>query len=948
MNKLLQHMMDLGDVDHKFLPLLQKMQPGGSPVKVRDASGRIQQYNTASPEYKRLYNQGIGSWQSFDEGSGKWVSSNASNPNAEFVSSTKTLPEVVVTSKLKPNTLGSYSSAFYKQNPYENFYRTRYQEEKNRFESSPNWAQQSVGGWDRESRQQNVRDQINQEYQQKYVDYVSQMLQKRTPQGNRRRDEWLSANNFTDKELGFLTGSTNLPQPNLWAQGLQGAYNVADMVSFGQLPEINMPGIAKSEVSQYNNPLLALAPLSVPAKIVQSTYKDNYSVGDALAGRPNDASITEDIITDPLTWATFGAKGALTAAPRFGNMISNLNRVGRVVPRLSGAADDVSKTVGSFQKFKDGLRQLRENYVDFSGQIEGTFTKGRQAAIDEGNQWFAKWANDPATQAKINESLNDMRSTYQRYVDQTPEYKKDIIKGLEDNRARLENNFQHTLNYVPDSKEYPLWKQLVDFLGDQESVHRGNWGVSYGHGFEPWQLSQQGYTPKQIRAFQSANPREGGAWISRNRNLSNPGRTSTTVHENTHQWVKDHLLKTSGQSKEALAALTPEKRQLFEQWEALRNEGKTTKEIEEIMGKENADFGYLSDPTEVHARIMELRKHFGLKPGEMVTPEKANQMMGSVFYGDTPVSKKFGEIFQDEGSFANMFNKLWGVAPVAVGAGTLMNQKKQGGPIVDPRGQWAYPGQDTIVPTPTGQITMQGVSYPVYGQDETGYSQMMYPGGEYTFPGQMVYEKPIMQKGGMLPQYQMRGQVMSTADSVRHQANKILQYEQLRGGPGGAPLPGYSDPKYMSMLMNNIYPEVKRILPNASAMESAEAMDFIFNAGWDQATNKVVKDPRAYALQEYYRQYDPSKLDAQGNWSGRKNPAYSFDQEYNSTIGKLSENQRRVLMNKGRDWYYRNINNPAPGVPNSNYYDTWYGRIWNTNDFQPFNPNNPNFKPKKK
>ena len=148
--------------------------------------------------------------------------------------------------------------------------------------------------------------------------------------------------------------------------------------------------------------------------------------------------------------------------------------------------------------------------------------------------------------------------------------------------------------------------------------------------------------------------------------------------------------------------------------------------------------------------------------------------------------------------------------------------------------------------------------------------------------------------------------------------------------------------------MNNIYPEVKRILPNASAMESAEAMDFIFNAGWDQATNKVVKDPRAYALQEYYRQYDPSKLDAQGNWSGRKNPAYSFDQEYNSTIGKLSENQRRVLMNKGRDWYYRNINNPAPGVPNSNYYDTWYGRIWNTNDFQPFNPNNPNFKPKKK
>lgn len=74
--------------------------------------------------------------------------------------------------------------------------------------------------------------------------------------------------------------------------------------------------------------------------------------------------------------------------------------------------------------------------------------------------------------------------------------------------------------------------------------------------------------------------------------------------------------------------------------------------------------------------------------------------------------------------------------------------KKSGGPVVDPRGQWAHPGKHTIVPTPTGQITMQGVPYPVYGQDETGYGQMMMPGGEYTFPGQMVYEIPMMQKGG--------------------------------------------------------------------------------------------------------------------------------------------------------------------------------------------------------
>ena len=79
--------------------------------------------------------------------------------------------------------------------------------------------------------------------------------------------------------------------------------------------------------------------------------------------------------------------------------------------------------------------------------------------------------------------------------------------------------------------------------------------------------------------------------------------------------------------------------------------------------------------------------------------------------------------------------------------GRLVN-KASGGAVIDPRGQWAYPGMDTIVPTASGDITMQGVPYPVYGEDETGYGQMMMPGGEYQFPGQMVYETPMMKSGG--------------------------------------------------------------------------------------------------------------------------------------------------------------------------------------------------------
>jgi len=69
--------------------------------------------------------------------------------------------------------------------------------------------------------------------------------------------------------------------------------------------------------------------------------------------------------------------------------------------------------------------------------------------------------------------------------------------------------------------------------------------------------------------------------------------------------------------------------------------------------------------------------------------------------------------------------------------------------IVDPRGQWAHPGQPTRIPG--NNITMQGVPYPVYGIDNTGFAQMMYPGQDYQFQGDYVDEYPMARKGGSMP-----------------------------------------------------------------------------------------------------------------------------------------------------------------------------------------------------
>lgn len=68
--------------------------------------------------------------------------------------------------------------------------------------------------------------------------------------------------------------------------------------------------------------------------------------------------------------------------------------------------------------------------------------------------------------------------------------------------------------------------------------------------------------------------------------------------------------------------------------------------------------------------------------------------------------------------------------------------------IEDPMGQWKYPGQITRIPD--RNITMKGVDYPVFGVDNLGNQQMMFPGMDYQFPGSSVTEYPMAQTGGWL------------------------------------------------------------------------------------------------------------------------------------------------------------------------------------------------------
>jgi hypothetical protein len=195
--------------------------------------------------------------------------------------------------------------------------------------------------------------------------------------------------------------------------------------------------------------------------------------------------------------------------------------------------------------------------------------------------------------------------------------------------------------------------------------------------------------------------------------------------------------------------------------------------------------------------------------------------------------------------------------------------------------------------------------------------------------GETLYDANQKQYGGSSLPIAQLGYNVSSQDSLRHQAGKTMDFEFTKGSAQGTGLSNYGNPalgnnptkeQAVDWYMANIAPQLNHF---SSAMEKGEAGDFLYNTG---------KDARIYAYQEYLRKTDPNNAtgwqDASGNWKDRKSVPNNFDDIYNKSIGKLSENERRINVNKGRDWYYKNINNPSPGVPNPAYNATWKPRIW--------------------
>lgn len=375
-------------------------------------------------------------------------------------------------------------------------------------------------------------------------------------------------------------------------------------------------------------------------KVTQLITGKNQFPSEALGIKNPLGAFATDFVLDPLN--VFEAPALVKLGTKALKGGKNAVKAAKALNKATDATKSSSLANASLIKNLD-LGAIDSYIGEFVGNKIYPGKASIQKEIDAANQWTKDWVNNPFTQMKIQRDLSG--------------------KGLD------MRHVSHAINYEPNAALYPLSQQgkdLKDILlrgktefGDySDMIHQGNLGVSYRHGWDPY------YNNQYLTDF----PRQ-GTWVSTNPAYPK-NRRFTAVHENFHDWLRDYLLKESGQFSDIQNSLKPEFVNHYNQWHTLRQQGV---DPASIMGKRNSSIGYLSDPTEVHARIGELRYKYGLKPDVHVTTDDIKKMRVGERGKNATIDKFFFDLFKDDRETARMFNRLW-AAPAAVGAGAIATQ----------------------------------------------------------------------------------------------------------------------------------------------------------------------------------------------------------------------------------------------------------------------------------
>lgn len=270
--------------------------PPNKKVKVNQ-DNQIKEYDISSPEYRDLYNSG--KLMSYDKNTDTYIAT--------------PLKEATITAEA-PQWL-KYKREYEKNNPKSDY-----------INQYLNPFARSLG-----NTETNYPKRLDNEYEEKSLDYVSEQLVKNKPQGKLSRAEWL--NQMSDKEEEIIKRNPKY-QSSLWADTKRGLTSLVEQNPLQTFKNIlNSSDYTNREKQEMlkdyaDHPVMSklgdatkiLNPLTVPSKMVQSAYKDDYSFTDALKGKKNNAGIVEDIVTDPLNLVGLGIWSKLKNANKFKNL----------------------------------------------------------------------------------------------------------------------------------------------------------------------------------------------------------------------------------------------------------------------------------------------------------------------------------------------------------------------------------------------------------------------------------------------------------------------------------------------------------------------------------------------------------------------------------------------------------------------------------------------------
>jgi hypothetical protein len=206
------------------------------------------------------------------------------------------------------------------------------------------------------------------------------------------------------------------------------------------------------------------------------------------------------------------------------------------------------------------------------------------------------------------------------------------------------------------------------------------------------------------------------------------------------------------------------------------------------------------------------------------------------------------------------------------------------------------------------------------------------------------YQLPVMEAGG-----EVQGD-----PPLREVLRKILQFESNHGASDGSGLSNFgnkeiekdfkNEEEALDWIMENIVPKIPEDL---STLEKLAFADHLYNTG---------TDPRVWAYQAYLQSIDSDKL-KDGEWKDRMKYKEAMDKgkyegsklekqidKFYEEVMALPAEERMKLLNRGRDFYYRNIvpkgekavtDNPF-GAKSDAYQNTWFQRIINTSNLEPY------------